>query len=132
MVEPQASSVTNDNQVGSSIEDEKTNECPSASQVLKAFISLFHLLQALILILGTSKMVHENTRKGMLPETRESITGPTLTPMCVEFEGKMAQTNPPVCPENAARARKTNEISKARCESYILLTIQSVSVRAVV
>ncbi len=38
MVERQTSSVTNDNQIGGSKEDEKSNECPSASQVLKAFI----------------------------------------------------------------------------------------------
>ncbi len=128
MVEPQASSVS-DNQVGGSIEDAKTNKCLSVSQVLKAFISLFHLLQILILILGTSKMARDNTRSP--PETRESIIGPTFTPMCVEFKGKIAQTNPPVCPENAVNPRR-NEISNARCESFILLKIQSASVRAVI
>ncbi len=124
--------MTNDNQIGGSIEDEKSNKCPSASQVSKAFIPLFHLMEVLMLILGTSKMVHENTSKDMLPETHESITGPTFAPMCIEFKGKVPQTNPPVCPEKATRARKTNEISKARCAPYILLTAQSASVRVVV
>ncbi len=124
--------MTNDNQICGSIEDEKSNKCPSASHVSKASIPLSHLMEALMLILGTSKMVHENTSKDMLPETHEPIAGPTFAPMCVEFKGIVPQANSPVCPKKATRAKKTNEISKARCAPYILFRARSANIRAVV
>ncbi len=78
-------------------------------------------------------MDHEYTNKYMLPEMHECTTaGSTFTPMCAELKGKVVQRNPSVSPEKSASTRKTNKMSKARYASYILLTVQLVSIRVVV